>query len=226
MLSGRDKLKSKGVMILGGSRIGVKTAASLSNKYNVKIIEQDQKKCFDITDRLQNVLVIHGDGRDVELLREEDINEMGIFIAVTGSSSTNIMACLVAKAQGVTKTIALVENIDYIQLSQMVGIDTMINKKLIAASNIFRHIRKGEVLSLTNIHGVDAEVLEFKVGPKSQVAKKPIRDINFPKGAIIGGVIRNNQGMITMGDFQIEEGDHVVIFAMNECIQKVEDFFK
>lgn len=226
MLSGRDKLKSKGVMILGGSRIGVKTAASLSNKYNVKIIEQDEKKCFDITDRLQNVLVIHGDGRDVELLREEDINEMGIFIAVTGSSSTNIMACLVAKAQGVTKTIALVENIDYIQLSQMVGIDTMINKKLIAASNIFRHIRKGEVLSLTNIHGVDAEVLEFKVGPKSQVAKKPIRDINFPKGAIIGGVIRNNQGMITMGDFQIEEGDHVVIFAMNECIQKVEDFFK
>ncbi|MFT4970438.1 MAG: trk system potassium uptake protein TrkA [Chitinophagales bacterium] len=225
-LSGRRKLKSNRVMILGGSRIGVKTAEALSDKYNVKIIEQDQHKCFDITDRLQNVLVINGDGRDVELLREEDITEMGIFIAVTGSSSTNIMACLVAKAQGVTKTIALVENIDYIQLSQMVGIDTMINKKLIAASNIFRHIRKGEVLSLTNIHGVDAEVLEFRVTEKSKVAKKPIRDIQFPKGAIIGGVIRNNQGMITLGDFQIEEGDHVVVFAMNECIQKVEDFFK
>ncbi len=225
-LSGRGKLKSNRVMILGGSRIGVKTAEALSDKYNVKIIEQDQHKCFDITDRLQNVLVINGDGRDVELLREEDITEMDIFIAVTGSSSTNIMACLVAKAQGVTKTIALVENIDYIQLSQMVGIDTMINKKLIAASNIFRHIRKGEVLSLTNIHGVDAEVLEFRVIEKSKVAKKPIRDIQFPKGAIIGGVIRNNQGMITLGDFQIEEGDHVVVFAMNECIQKVEDFFK
>jgi trk system potassium uptake protein TrkA len=136
------------------------------------------------------------------------------------------MACLVAKAQGVTKTIALIENIDYIQLSQMVGIDTMINKKLIAASNIFRHIRKGEVLSLTNIHGVDAEVLEFRVSEKSKVAKKPIRDINFPKGAIIGGVIRNNQGMITIGDFQIEEGDHVVVFAMKESISKVENFFK
>ena len=225
-LSGRQKLKSNGVMIMGGSRIGVKTAESLSKKYNVKIIELDEKKCFEITDKLENVLVIKGDGRDVELLREEDINDMGIFIAVTGSSSMNIMACLVAKAQGVSKTIALVENIDYIQLSQMVGIDTMINKKLIAASNIFRHIRKGEVLSLTNLHGVDAEVLEFKVSEKSKVVKKPIRDLDFPKGAIIGGVIRNGQGMITLGDFQVEEGDHVVVFAMTEYIQKVEDFFK
>ena len=225
-LRGRPKLKSNGVMIMGGSRIGVKTAESLSKKYNVKIIELDEKKCFEITDKLENVLVIKGDGRDVELLREEDINDMGIFIAVTGSSSMNIMACLVAKAQGVSKTIALVENIDYIQLSQMVGIDTMINKKLIAASNIFRHIRKGEVLSLTNLHGVDAEVLEFKVSEKSKVVKKPIRDLDFPKGAIIGGVIRNGQGMITLGDFQVEEGDHVVVFAMTEYIQKVEDFFK
>lgn len=225
-LSGRAKLKSNGVMILGGSRIGEKTASSLASKYNVKIIELNQDRCFELTDKLENVLVINGDGRDVELLREEDIGDMGIFIAVTGSSSTNIMACLVAKAQGVSKTIALVENIDYIQLSQMVGIDTMINKKLIAASNIFRHVRKGEVLSLTNLHGVDAEVLEFRVSSKSKVASKPIRDLRFPKGAIIGGVIRNNQGMITLGDFVIEEGDHVVVFAMNECIQKVEDFFK
>ncbi|MCB0539485.1 MAG: Trk system potassium transporter TrkA, partial [Bacteroidetes bacterium] len=105
-------------------------------------------------------------------------------------------------------------------------IDTMINKKFIAASNIFRHIRKGEVISLTNIHGVDAEVLEFRVSSSSKVAKKPIRDLHFPKGAIIGGVIRNGIGMITFGDFQIEEGDHVVVFAMNDCIAKVEDFFK
>lgn len=225
-LSGGQKIKSTGVMVLGGSRIGVKTAGALSSKYNVKLIESDQKKCFEITDTLPNVLVINGDGRDVELLKEESISDMGIFIAVTGSSSTNIMACLIAKAYGVCKTIALVENIDYIPLSQMVGIDTMINKKVIAASNIFRHIRKGEVLSLANLHGVDAEVLEFRVTSKSKVAKKPIRDLKFPKGAIIGGVIRNEQGMITLGDFQIEEDDHVVVFAMNDTIQKVEDFFK
>jgi len=225
-LSGREKLKNTEIMILGGSRIGIKTADALSKTHNVKLIENDQKKCFAITDKLPNVLVINGDGRNVELLKEENIGDMGIFIAVTGSSSTNIMACLIAKAYGVSKTIALVENIDYIPLSQMVGIDTMINKKVIAASNIFRHIRKGEVLSLANLHGVNAEVLEFRVTAKSKVAKKPIRDLNFPKGAIIGGVVRNEHGMITLGDFQIEEGDHVVVFAMNECIQKVEDFFK
>ncbi|MCB9225608.1 MAG: Trk system potassium transporter TrkA [Chitinophagales bacterium] len=225
-LSGRPLLNNNNIMILGGSRIGVKTANALSRNYNVKIVEQNQKKCFDITDQLSSALVINGDGRDVELLREEHINDMGIFIAVTGSSSTNIMACLVAKAEGVARTIALVENVDYIHLSQMVGIDTMINKKFIAASNIFRHIRKGEVISLTNIHGVDAEVLEFRVSSSSKVAKKPIRDLHFPKGAIIGGVIRNGIGMITFGDFQIEEGDHVVVFAMNDCIAKVEDFFK
>ncbi|MCD8528642.1 MAG: Trk system potassium transporter TrkA [Chitinophagales bacterium] len=225
-LSGRPKLKNNNIMILGASRIGVKTAKSLSKHYQIKLIEQDQKKCFDATDVLPNVLVIHGDGRDVELLKEEDISDMGIFIAVTGSSSTNIMACLVAKAHGVSKTIALVENEDYIQLSHMVGIDTMINKKYIAASNIFRHIRKGEVLSLTNLHGVEAEVLEFKVNKNSKVAKKPIRELDFPKNARIGGVVRNGVGMVTLGDFQIEEGDHVVVFAMNESIQKVENFFK
>lgn len=225
-LSGRAKLKSNSIMILGGSRIGVKTANSLSSKFNVKLIELDEKKCFEITDQLDNALVIRGDGRDVELLKEENISEMGIFIAVTGSSSTNIMACLVAKAQGVDRTIALVENIDYIQLSHMVGIDTMINKKLIAASNIFRHVRQGDVLSITNLHGVDAEVLEFRVKTNSKISKKPIRDLKFPKGAIIGGVIRNGQGMITLGDFQIEEGDHAVVFTMNENIQQVEEFFK
>ncbi|MEZ4979481.1 MAG: Trk system potassium transporter TrkA [Chitinophagales bacterium] len=225
-LSGMPELKNKNIIILGGSRVGVKTAESLADKYNIKIFEIDPKKAFDITDRLQNVLVIQGDGRDVELLKEENIDETGTFIAVTGSSSTNIMACLVAKAYGVRKTIALVENVDYIQLSHMVGIDTMINKKLIAASNIFRHIRKGDVLSLTNIHGVDAEVLEFKVNSKSKVIRKPIRDLGFPKGGIIGGVIRNGNPMITLGDFQIEEDDHVVVFAMKECIQKVEEYFK
>lgn len=225
-LSGRTELNNNNIIILGGSRIGVKTANALSKNFNIKVIELDEKKCFDITDQLNNALVIKGDGRDVELLREENINDTGIFIAVTGSSSTNIMACLIAKAEGVSRTIALVENVDYIHLSQMVGIDTMINKKLIAASNIFRHIRKGEVISLTNLHGVDAEVLEFRVSAQSKVVKKPIRDLHFPKGAIIGGVIRNNIGMITFGDFQIEEGDHVVVFAMNVCIAKVENFFK
>jgi trk system potassium uptake protein len=225
-LSGMPKIKPQNIMILGGSRIGIKSAKKLSEKYKVKLIEQNAQKCYDLADSLEDVLIINGDGRNVELLEEENIDNMDVFIAVTGTSATNIMSCLVAKAHGVKKTIALVENIDYINLSQRVGIDTMINKKLIAASNIFRHIRAGEVLSLANLHGVDAEILEFKVKPGSKILKDTIRNLSFPKNAILGGVIRNGEGFITQGAFRIEEDDHVVVFAMTEAIPQVENFFK
>jgi trk system potassium uptake protein TrkA len=213
-------------MILGGSRIGVKAAKQLSEKYKVKIIEQDTQKCYELAEQLDNVLVINGDGRNVELLEEENIDNMDVFIAVTGTSATNIMSSLVAKSHGVNKTIALVENFDYINLSQRIGIDTMINKKVIAASNIFRHIRSGDVLSLANLHGVDAEILEFRAKAGSKILKAPIKNLGFPKSSIIGGVIRNGEGFITQGAFQIEEDDHVVVFAIDEEIQKVENFFK
>lgn len=225
-ISGNKKVTPKNIMILGGSRIGEKTARKMAEKYNVKIIEQDKNKCYELSESLDNVLVINGDVRNVELLEEENIENIDIFIAVTGTSATNIMSCLVAKAHGVEKTIALVENIDYINLSQKIGVDTMINKKLIAASSIFRHIRSGEVLSLANLHGVDAEILEFKATSNSKVTKKLIKDLNFPKKSLIGGVIRNGEGFITQGSFQIEENDHVVVFAMQEQISEVEQFFK
>ena len=224
-LTGKEKFNAKNVMIVGGSNMGITTAENLSKDYSVKLIEGDQQKCFEITDSIKDVLVIHGDARDVELLEEENIENMDIFIAVTGNSATNIMSCLVAKSHGVRKTIALVENIDYINLSQMIGIGTMINKKIIAASNIFRYIRSGEVLSLANIYGVDAEVLEFNAKPNTKILKGPIKELGFPKGAIIGGVIRNGLGFITLGDFQIEENDHVVVFCMHDVISKVEHFF-
>jgi trk system potassium uptake protein len=226
MLTGKPKQKTQNIMILGGSRTGVKAAKKLAGKYKVKLIESDAQKCYELSDELDDVLVINGDGRNVELLEEENIENMDIFIAVTGTSATNIMSCLVAKAHGVQKTIAMVENIDYINLSQRVGIDTMINKKLIAASNIFRHIREGEVLSLANLHGVDAEILEFRAKPGSKILKASIKDLNFPKNAIIGGVVRNEVGYITQGAFQVEEDDHVVVFAMQEAISQVENFFK
>lgn len=225
-LTGIVKLKVQNIMILGGSRIGVKAAKALSQKYKVKLIEQNAQKCYELADELDDVLIINGDGRSVELLEEENIDNMDVFIAVTGTSATNIMTSLVAKSHGVKKTIALIENIDYINLSQRVGIDTIINKKLIAASNIFRHIREGEVLSLANLHGVDAEILEFRAKPGSKILKAPIKNLGFPKGAIIGGVIRNGEGFITQGAFQVEEDDHVVVFALDEDIQKVENFFK
>ena len=144
---GKEHLKIKNVMILGGSSIGSKTARNLCNEnFKVTLIEKQREKSLSLAEELNDTLLINGDGRDIELLEEENIREMDAFVAVTGDSETNIMSCLVAKSKGVKKTIALVENMDYINISQTIGINTLINKKLIAASSIFKHIRKGEIL--------------------------------------------------------------------------------
>jgi len=224
-LSGKEHKRIKNIMILGGNEVGMHTAKKLSLKFNVKLIEADKERCFQLADELRGTLVIHGNGSDVELLEEEGIGQMDAFIAVTDNSETNIISCLVAKNHKVQKTIALVENMDYIHLSQNIGVDTMINKKLIAANFIFRHIRKGEVLSLTSLHGVDAEVVEFEVSEKSPVVGKVLRAINFPKSAIVGGVIRKGKSYTPNGDFVFEPLDHVVVVSRPECIHKVESYF-
>src|SRR5690606_30002695 len=225
-LTGRSKESIKNVMILGGSKIGFKAARALcSNKFNVKLIEKDKNKAIDLAEELSNVLIINGDGRNVELLEEEDISEMDAFIAVTGNSETNIMSCLIAKSRNIKKTIALVENMDYFQLSQSIGIDTLINKKLLAANNIFRHIRKGEVVALTRLNNLNAEILEFIVKPTSAVTGKIIRDLDFPRSATIGGVIRDGVGLIALGDFEIKAGDRVVVCCLPQSISKIEKLF-
>jgi trk system potassium uptake protein TrkA len=225
-LSGKKRVGIKNIMILGGSRVGYNAARRLSEKYNIKLIERDREKCFDLADKLPEVLVINGDGRDVEVLKEEGLDHMDAFIAVTGDSETNIISCLVAKNHGVSKTVSLVENIDYIHLSQNIGVDTMINKKLIAANFIFRYIRKGEVLSIASVHGVDAEILEFEVKDDSKITKKRLRELKFPHNAIIGGVIRKGRGYTAMGDFQFLPKDRVVVLSQPQCIHQVESLFK
>ncbi len=225
-LTGKVKHSIKNIMILGGSKIGRKTARDLSrNNFNVKLIESDREKAFDLADELPQVLVINSDGRNVELLEEENIHDMDAFIAVTGNSETNIMSCLVAKSKSVKKTIALVENMDYFQLSHSIGIDTLINKKLLAANNIFRYIRKGEVVAMTKLNNMNAELLEFIVKASSQVCDKKIKDIDFPRSAIIGGIIRNGEGLIALGDFYIKAGDRIVVCCLPRSINKVEKLF-
>ena len=150
---------------------------------------------------------------------------MDAFIAVTGNSETNIMSCLVAKSKGVKKTIALVENMDYFQLSHSIGIDTLINKKLLAANNIFRYIRKGEILAMTKLNNMNAEILEFLVTSTSRVCNQLIKKIDIPRSAIIGGIVRNGKGMIVLGDFTIIAGDRVVVCCLPQSIKKVEKLF-
>ena len=225
-LTGKVRQEIKNVMILGGSKIGYKTAKDLcKSSFRVKLIESNKEKAFEIADDIPGCLVINGDGRNVDLLSEESIEDMDAFIAVTGKSETNIMSCLVAKSKGVKKAIALVENMDYFQLSHSIGIDTLINKKLLAANNIFRYVRKGEVVAMTKLNNMNAELLEFVVYSQSKVCNKKIKDLDFPISAIIGGVVRNGEGIIALGDFEIRNGDRVVVCCLPQSIGKVEKLF-
>lgn len=225
-LSNQEKVTIKNLMILGGTKVGYHAARRLSKKYRIKLVESDKERCFDLADELSDTLVINGDITNVELLKEEGLEEMDAFIAVTNNSETNIISCLVAKTCGVKKTIAMVENMDYIHLSQNIGVDTMINKKLIAANFISRYIRQADVISLTGIHGVEAEIMEFEVKETSKINHKKIRDLNFPKGAIIGGVVRKGIGYTTFGDFEFRPKDRAVILSLPEAIHEVDQYFK
>ena len=225
-LTSQQDVTFKNIMILGGTKVGYHAARRLSKKYRIKLIESAKERCFDLADELRDTLVINGDITNVELLKEEGLEDMDAFIAVTENSETNIISCLVAKTCGVKKTIALVENMDYIHLSQNIGVDTMINKKLIAANFISRYIKKGDVISLTGIHGVDAEIMEFEVKESSKINKKKIKDLDFPKTAIIGGVVRKGIGYTTFGDFEFRPKDRVVIFSLPESINEIDQYFK
>lgn len=225
-LTGKKDIEINNIMILGGGKAGYHTARKLSQTYKIKLIERDKEKCFNLADELPDTLVINGDGRNVDLLEEEGLADMDAFVALTGDSETNIISCLVAKDRGVKKTIALVENSDYIQLSQNIGVDTMINKKLIAANFIFRYIREGDVISIAGIHGVEAEILEYEVNANCKIANRLLRNLDFPKEAVIGGVIRDQKGYIALGNFEFKNNDRVVVLSKREALNAVEAFFK
>ena len=225
-LSGKTKFDINNVMIVGGGRIGKLTAKRLENDLNIKIIEQDKGRSFELTNVLSNTLVVNADARNVDLLEDEGIKDMDAFIAVTDNTETNILTCLQAKSFGVKRTIAMVENIDYIDISQNIGIDTIINKKLIAASYMVRYTLGGNVSSLKCLSGIDADIVEFVVRDGAAVTEKPINRLNMPEGAIIGGIIRGEDSYIATGNFQIQAEDRVVVLVLPKTIQAVEKLFR
>jgi len=225
LICGQEDFDIKDVLILGASRIGVLTAERLEKKYNVTLIELNEEKANTIALKLKKTLVIHGDGTDVSLLEEQNIEDMDAFIAVTGDSETNIMSSLVAKAHGVRKTIAGVENIEYIKLSHTIGIDTLINKKIIAANDILKYVRKGEVNAIATL-SLDAEVIEFTVKAGSKITSKTLKDLELPEMVNIAGVVRNEKGFIPFGAFQLAEGDKAIVYTNDETIHKIEKFFQ
>jgi len=223
--TGSENYDINNIMILGGSRIGKGAAAQLGRQHNVKLIEINREKAYTLSNILDTTLVINGDGNNFDLLMQEGLQKMDAFIAVTGNSETNVLSCVLAKQVGVRKTIAEVENIDYIKLAENMGIDTIINKKLITASRIFRFTMTGEVASIKCLTGTEAEVMEFVVKPGSTITDGSLSELDFPKDAIIGGVIRGKSSFIATGDSEIKPNDKVVVFALPSAIPKMAKYF-
>ncbi len=225
--TGNPSFNIKNVMIMGGSRIGYKTALSIEKNYHVKLFERDREKCAELAEILKNTLIINGDGRDTALLLEEGIEKTDAFIAVTGNSETNILACLHAKKFGVKKTIAEIENMDDLPLAQKMGVNSVINKKLIAAGHIHAHVLSKHLSSVQCLSDIKAEILEFDVPENSPITKHEIKKLNFPKNSIIGGIVRNDDTtIIPQGSTRIQEGDKVLVCCMPEAINKASKFFK
>ena len=224
-LSGKMQINVHNVMIVGGGRVGRITAKRLESELNIKILEMDKERCMDLTNYLSEALVVNADARNLDLLEDEGIKDMDAFIAVTDNTETNILTCLQAKSFGVKKTIALVENIDYIDISQNIGIDSIINKKLIAASYMVKYTLGAKVSTLKSLSGIDADIVEFEVRAGSAVTRKAIGQLAMPTDDIICGITRDGESYIATEDFQIETDDQVVVLALPNAIPAVERLF-
>jgi trk system potassium uptake protein TrkA len=222
---GKERHDINNVIFLGGSRISIKASKYISQQLKVKIIESDPDKCLKLVEMLPNTMIINGNGRNTDLLLEAGLEKCDAFVAVTGDSETNLITCILAKRYGVKQTFAEIENLDYIDIASKMGIDTIINKKLIAASNIYTQTMKAEVTSIKCLTGTDAEVLEFVASKNAIITQNRLKDINFPEGVIIGGIVRGKKSFIAMGDTQIKANDRVVLFALPEAIHKIEYYF-
>lgn len=225
---GQEEFQIRSTLIMGGSHTAAMVARSLISKdKSVKIIESSRERCNYLAKNLpEKVMIINGDGRDSDLLSDEDIRNYDSFVALTESSETNILACVAAKRMGVKKTIAKVENLEYISLAESMGVDAVINKKLITASRIFKFTLSDKVRSVKYLNGTNAEVIEFIAAPGSRITKAPLMNLDFPKDAIIGGVIRGGDSLIAVGNTKIQEYDRVVVFALPQSVKEIDRWFR
>ena len=218
----------KNVMMMGGGATAVRACALMPEYMNCKILEIDEQRCMKLNDLLENnrAMVINGDGRDIQLLMEEGIKTTQAFVALTGNAGTNILACLTAKRLGVRKTVAMVENMDYVSMAESLDIGTIVNKKAMAASAIYQMMLDEDIHNIRFLTTANADVAEFTAQQGSKVTKKKVFELGLPKGATIGGLVRHGQGELVSGGTQIEAGDTVVVFCHNINMEKIEKFFK
>ena len=223
---GKSKRDIKNVIFFGGDRITRKAATELTGEMSIKVIEKNRELCNIISDKVPNALIINADGSDMDVLRDEGIQEADAFVAVTDSSEANIFACLAAKRFGVRKTIAEVENLDYIPMAEGLDIGTVLNKKTIAASYIYQMLLDASVRGVHNLTSADAEIVEFEAKEGSLITRRKIKDLDLPDEANIGGIVRADEGLLVNGDTQVLVGDLVVVFCKSHVIRNLERFFK
>lgn len=226
-IAGKDQHRDiKNVIIMGGSPIAVCTALELPSTMGLKIIEINRDRCFELTEKLDDdVMIINGDGRDLSLLSAEGLSNSSAFIALSQNSETNILACLAAKRFGVPKTIAQVENLDYINMAERLDISGVINKKKIAASHIYQMMLNADVSNVKCLTFANADVAEFHVAEGAKITKNQIKDVRLPHGITIGGLIRGGVGMLVTGNTRIQSGDNVVVFCLGGMIKGIERYF-
>ena len=221
-----DKKPNHRVFVLGGSRIGLQVALNMENlQFQTKLIEKDEDRCYKLAELLNKVVVLNAEGLDVQTLVDEGLTDADVFIAVTENDQTNILTCLLAKQHKVRRTLALVSQPELIGLASELGIDACISPRLAAAGAILKFVRRGDVISLTAVEGSNSEVLELEIGKDSGLLATPLSQLHFPRGAIIGAIVRDGNFEIPTGESVLEEGDHVVVFTLPEALQKVERFF-
>lgn len=218
----------KNVMIMGGGNTAVRALKNMPEYMDVKVMEKDEARCEYLNDQIESnhVMIINGDGRDLSLLNEEGIHTTQAFVALTNNAETNILACLTAKRMGVRKTVAAVENLDYVNMAVSLDIGTIINKKAIAASHIYQMMLDAEVNNVRFLMTANADVAEFTAQPQSKVTRKKVYELGLPQGATIGGLVRQGVGHLVSGGTQIKAGDIVVVFCHNMRMDKLEKFFK
>ncbi len=222
--AGKRDEKIQRVMILGGGRLGRGLASLLEQEegMRIKLIEMQEQKSLEAATALRRTMVIHADGRDVDVLAQEGISDTQAFIAVTGDDETNIITSLLAKHLGVQKTITLIGRSEYLPLMTPVGLDAAVNIHTITANTIMRFIRKAELVSAATLPSLDAEALEYVVTEGAEITKKPLRDVRFPSGALLGAVSEGDEVLIPVGETRIKPGAKVVVFCLPEAIEKVE----
>ena len=218
----------KNVMIMGGGATAVRATELMPEYMNAKIIELDEARCQKLNELVDTdrVMVINGDGRDLSLLNEEGIKNTQAFVALTGNAETNILACMTAKRLGVRKTVAMVENLDYVSMAESLDIGTIVNKKALAASYIYQMMLDADVNNIRFLMSANADVAEFTAQQGSKVTRKKVFELGLPKDATIGGLVRHDEGFLVSGNTQIEAGDSVVVFCHDIQMSKIEKFFK